>query len=72
MRACPTVRAQEFSEVAVKFLQRNLRRGQLPGWLVAIVSPEHLDAVLAFSQAHGHRAWLIGEVVKGAGTVRVL
>jgi len=40
--------------------------------MVAIVAPETLDAVLAFSQAHGHRAWLIGEVVRGTGVARVM
>jgi phosphoribosylformylglycinamidine cyclo-ligase len=40
--------------------------------MVAIVSLEKLDAVRAFSEARGHRAWLIGEVVRGTGVARVV
>lgn len=40
--------------------------------MVAIVAPEALDGILAFSEARGHRAWLIGEVVRGTGVARVI
>lgn len=40
--------------------------------LVALVAPERADAVLAFIRARNHRAWLIGEVARGAGAVRVV
>jgi phosphoribosylformylglycinamidine cyclo-ligase len=40
--------------------------------MVAIVSADRADAVLKFIHAQKHRAWLIGEVVKGSGEARVV
>ncbi|WCJ59408.1 phosphoribosylformylglycinamidine cyclo-ligase [Fontisphaera persica] len=40
--------------------------------MVAMVAPGQADAVLRFIQRHGHRAWLIGEIVKGRGVTRVI
>ncbi len=39
--------------------------------MVAIVSPEKTDAILKFIRAQKHKAWWIGEVVKGKGEARV-
>lgn len=39
--------------------------------MVAIVSADKVDAVLKFIRAQKHKAWLIGEVVKGKGVARV-
>ncbi len=39
--------------------------------MTVIVSPEAVDDVLRAIQAARHRAWLIGEVVKGTGKCRV-
>ena len=39
--------------------------------MVAIVAVEKADAVLKFIRAQKHKAWLIGEVVKGKGEARV-
>jgi len=39
--------------------------------MVAIVSADKADAVLKFIKAQKHKAWLIGEVVKGKGEARV-
>ena len=39
--------------------------------MVAIVAADQADAVLKFIRAHKHKAWLIGEVVKGTGEARV-
>ena len=39
--------------------------------MVAIVSADKVDAVLKFIRAQKHKAWLIGEVVKGRGKARV-
>ncbi len=39
--------------------------------MVAIVSADKADAVLRFIRAQKHKAWLIGEVVKGRGRARV-
>jgi phosphoribosylformylglycinamidine cyclo-ligase len=39
--------------------------------MVAIVSADKADAVLKFIRAQKHKAWLIGEVVKGSGEARV-
>jgi len=39
--------------------------------MVAIVSADKADAVLKFIRAQKHKAWLIGEVVKGKGEARV-
>jgi phosphoribosylformylglycinamidine cyclo-ligase len=39
--------------------------------MVAIVSADKADAVLKFISAQKHKAWLIGEVVKGKGEARV-
>ncbi|HNQ73662.1 MAG TPA: hypothetical protein PKN95_08675 [Verrucomicrobiota bacterium] len=36
----------------------------------AIVSADKAGAVLKFIQAQQHKAWIIGEVVKGRGGVR--
>lgn len=40
--------------------------------MVAIVSADNADAVLKFIRAQKHKAWLIGEVVKGKGEARVV
>ena len=39
--------------------------------MVAIVSAEQADAALKFIRSQKHKAWLIGEVVKGTGAARV-
>jgi len=39
---------------------------------VSIVSAAKADAVLKFIRAQKHKAWLIGEVVKGRGAARVV
>jgi phosphoribosylformylglycinamidine cyclo-ligase len=39
--------------------------------MVAIVSAEKANDVLKFIRAQKHKAWLIGEVVKGKGEARV-
>ncbi len=39
--------------------------------MVSIVSAEKTDAVLKFIKSQKHKAWLIGEVVKGKGVARV-
>ena len=40
--------------------------------MVAIVSPNKADAILKFIRSRKHKAWLIGEVVKGKGVARVV
>jgi phosphoribosylformylglycinamidine cyclo-ligase len=40
--------------------------------MVAIVSAARADAVLKFIRAQKHKAWLIGEVVKGGGEAKVV
>ncbi len=40
--------------------------------MIAIVSADKADAVLNFIRAQKHKAWLIGEVVKGRGEARVI
>ena len=40
--------------------------------MVAIVSKEKAEAVLKFIRTQKHKAWLIGEVVKGRGEARVV
>ena len=40
--------------------------------MVAIVAPERADEALKFIHARKHKAWLIGEVVKGARKARVV
>ena len=39
--------------------------------MVAIVAAEHAEAALKFIRSQKHKAWLIGEVVKGTGLARV-
>jgi phosphoribosylformylglycinamidine cyclo-ligase len=39
--------------------------------MVAIVSADKADAVLRFIRAQRHKAWLVGQVVKGRGEARV-
>ncbi|MEI2723217.1 MAG: AIR synthase-related protein [Verrucomicrobiota bacterium] len=39
--------------------------------MVSIVAADKADAVLKFIRAQKHKAWLIGEVVKGKGEARV-
>ena len=39
--------------------------------MVAIVSADQAAAALKFIRAQKHRAWIIGEVVKGRGEARV-
>jgi phosphoribosylformylglycinamidine cyclo-ligase len=40
--------------------------------MVAIVSADQANAILKFIRARKHKAWLIGEVVKGRGETRVI
>ncbi len=40
--------------------------------MTAIVAEEKADAVLKFIHAENHKAWVIGEVVKGRGEARVV
>jgi phosphoribosylformylglycinamidine cyclo-ligase len=40
--------------------------------MVSIVSADKADAVLKFIHAQKHKAWLIGEVVKGKGEARMV
>ena len=40
--------------------------------MVAIVSAEKANAVLKFIKSQKHKAWIIGEVVKGKGEARVV
>jgi phosphoribosylformylglycinamidine cyclo-ligase len=40
--------------------------------MVAIVAPDKADAALKFIRAQKHRAWIIGEVVKGRGEAEVV
>jgi phosphoribosylaminoimidazole (AIR) synthetase len=40
--------------------------------MVAIVAADKTDAVLKFIKAQKHKAWLIGEVVKGNGEAKVI
>ena len=40
--------------------------------MVSIVSAVRADAVLKFIRAQKHKAWLIGEVVKGKGEARIV
>ena len=40
--------------------------------MVAIVSAAKADAILKFIRAQKHKAWLIGEVVRGKGEARVI
>jgi phosphoribosylformylglycinamidine cyclo-ligase len=39
--------------------------------MVSIVAADKADAVLKFIKAQKHKAWIIGEVVKGKGEARV-
>jgi phosphoribosylformylglycinamidine cyclo-ligase len=39
--------------------------------MVSIVTADKADAVLKFIKSQKHKAWLIGEVVKGKGVARV-
>jgi phosphoribosylformylglycinamidine cyclo-ligase len=40
--------------------------------MVSIVAADKVDAVLKFIRAQKHKAWIIGEVVKGRGRTRVI
>jgi phosphoribosylformylglycinamidine cyclo-ligase len=40
--------------------------------MVALVGAAYADAVCRFACAQGHRAWIIGEVVRGKGKVRLV
>ena len=40
--------------------------------MVAIVAADKADAVLKFINAQKHKAWIIGEVVKGKGEAQVV
>jgi phosphoribosylformylglycinamidine cyclo-ligase len=40
--------------------------------MTLIVPSDKADAVQSFASSHGHRTWLIGEVVKGRGEARVV
>jgi len=39
--------------------------------MVSMVSAVHANAVLKFIRAEKHKAWIIGEVVRGRGVARV-
>ena len=39
--------------------------------MVGIASADKADIVLKFIRSQKHRAWIIGEIVKGRGVVRV-
>ncbi len=40
--------------------------------MTAIVAADQADAVLKFTRAHSHKAWLIGQVIKGTGLARLV
>ena len=40
--------------------------------MVVLVAADEADAVVRYIRAHKHRAWLIGQVVKGRGVARVV
>ena len=40
--------------------------------MVAIVAAEKAEPILKFIRAQKHKAWIIGEVVKGKGDTRVV
>ena len=40
--------------------------------MTILASSDQADGVLKFTCAHGHQAWLIGEIVKGQGRARVV
>jgi phosphoribosylaminoimidazole (AIR) synthetase len=40
--------------------------------MVSIVAAEKADEILKFIRTQKHKAWLIGEVVKGNGVARVV
>jgi phosphoribosylformylglycinamidine cyclo-ligase len=40
--------------------------------MIAIVDPQKAEAAVQFIRAQKHRAWLIGEVIKGEGRARVI
>jgi phosphoribosylformylglycinamidine cyclo-ligase len=40
--------------------------------MTAIVAPDNADAALKFIRAHRHKAWIIGEVVRGRGLARII
>lgn len=40
--------------------------------MVAVVCPEHADAVRRFAERKGHRAWIIGDIQKGQGRTRLV
>jgi phosphoribosylformylglycinamidine cyclo-ligase len=40
--------------------------------MVVVVAPERAGAVLRFLEVRGHRGWVIGEVTRGAGRVRLV
>ena len=40
--------------------------------MTIIVSPDKAETVLRFIKTRKHKAWVIGEVVRGSGTARVL
>jgi phosphoribosylformylglycinamidine cyclo-ligase len=39
--------------------------------MTMIVAAEQADVALRFIRAQGHKAWLIGEIAKGAGRVQI-
>jgi phosphoribosylformylglycinamidine cyclo-ligase len=40
--------------------------------MVILVAADQADAVLRFVRRRGHRAWIIGEVVRGSGRTRII
>jgi len=40
--------------------------------MVAVVANERANDALNFIKANGHKAWIIGDVVKGRGEVRLV
>jgi phosphoribosylaminoimidazole (AIR) synthetase len=40
--------------------------------MTMVVAPQKVRTVLQFIRTQKHKAWVIGEVVKGRGSVRVL
>ena len=52
--------------------RRTLPFGRKGIGMTAIVAADKAEAALRFIQVQGHRAWVIGEVVKGFGATRLV
>ena len=66
---------QHFEDVAGRSLrpvERLSRVRDLSLTGIGIVAADKADAVLKFIKSQKHKAWLIGEVVKGKGEARVV